>query len=111
MSRQCATHRACPRRRPTERWSLSTLQLISYIAERTEPTESTAGIGVDEFFVDYKDWCRQTKVAPLQLKQFAREFDRLRASPELEGKIKKFGSRYFGIAFVGRSRSLASSVA
>ena len=76
-------------------------QLISYIAERTEPTESAAGIGVDELFVDYQAWCRQTKVAPLQLKQFAREFDRLRASPELEGKIKKFGSRYFGIAFAG----------
>ena len=84
-------------------------QLISYIAERTEPTESAAGIGVDELFVDYQEWCRQRSVAPLQLKQFAREFDRLRASPELEGKIKKFGSRYFGIAFVGRSRRLASS--
>jgi hypothetical protein len=27
-----------------------------------------------------------------------RAFDVLRASPELQGKIKKFGVRYFGIA-------------
>jgi hypothetical protein len=77
-------------------------QLISYIAERTEPTESAAGIGVEELFADYQDWCRQTKGAPIQLKKFAREFDRLRASPELKGKIKKFGSRYFGIVLVER---------
>jgi hypothetical protein len=87
-------------------------QLISYIAERTEPTESAAGIGLDELFADYEAWCLQAKVAPLQLKQFARQFDRLRASPELEGKIKKFGSRYFGVGFAGGSRrSLASGVA
>jgi hypothetical protein len=33
-------------------------QLISYIAERTEPTEGAAGIGVDELFADYQAWCR-----------------------------------------------------
>jgi hypothetical protein len=114
-SRHVATVRDTPRMAATasERDEVAEPvgQLITYVAERTEPTEGAAGIGVDELFADYQAWCRQTKVAPLQLRQFAREFDRLRASPELEGKIKKFGSRYFGIAFVGgKSRPLATSL-
>jgi hypothetical protein len=32
---------------------------------------------------------------------FARAFDRLREMPELTGKIRKFGTRYYGIAVRG----------
>jgi hypothetical protein len=71
--------------------------VVSYIAERTEPTESAAGIGVEELFADYLAWCKQRRMAALGLKEFTRTFDALRSSPELEGKIKKFGRRYFGI--------------
>jgi hypothetical protein len=88
-------------------------QLVTYIAERTEPTESAAGIGIDELFVDYRAWCTQRGVTGLRLEEFKLAFDVLRASPELEGKIKKFGNRYFGIAFAigNESRSSAQSVA
>jgi hypothetical protein len=72
--------------------------VVSYIAERTEPTESAAGIGVEELFADYLAWCMQGRIATLRFKDFTRIFDELRSSPELEGKIKKFGRRYFGIA-------------
>jgi hypothetical protein len=78
-----------------------------------EPTESAAGIGKDELFADYRAWCAQGKIIGLQQEEFKRAFDALRASPELEGMIKKFGSRYFGIAFAGgnKSRGPAQSVA
>jgi hypothetical protein len=72
--------------------------VVTYIAERTEPTESAAGIGVEELFADYLAWCKQGRIAALRLKEFTRAFDVLRSSPELQGTIKKFGSRYFGIA-------------
>jgi hypothetical protein len=72
--------------------------VVSYIAERTEPTENAAGIGVQELFADYLTWCKQGNVAALRLREFTGAFDGLRAAPELEGKIKKFGARYFGIA-------------
>jgi hypothetical protein len=72
--------------------------LIRFIAERTEPTESRSGIGVDELFAAYRAWCKSLALPPLEAKPFAREFDKLRASPELQGTIKKFGARYFGIA-------------
>jgi hypothetical protein len=88
-------------------------QLPAYIAERTEPTESAGGIGIDELFADYRAWCKQRRFAGLGFEEFTHAFDVLRASPELEGKIKKFGSRYFGIAFASAhgTQSAAQSVA
>jgi hypothetical protein len=88
-------------------------QLVAYIAERTEPTGSAAGIGIDELFADYRAWCAQGRGASLRLEEFMHAFDALRASPELEGKIKKFGARYFGIALASasKSRGRAQSVA
>ena len=73
-------------------------QLVAYIAERTEPAESAASVGIDELFADYRAWCAQRRAGSLRLEEFMRAFDVLRASPELQGKIKKFGARYFGIA-------------
>jgi hypothetical protein len=88
-------------------------QLVAYIAERTEPTESAAGIGIDELFADYRAWCTLGRAAGLRLEEFKLAFDVLRASPELEGKIKKLGNRYFGIAFAdgNESRGRTQSVA
>lgn len=88
-------------------------QLVAYIAERTEPTENAAGIGIDELFADYLRWCTQERGASLRLEEFMRAFDALRASPELEGKIKKFGARYFGIALAigSNSRDRVQSIA
>jgi hypothetical protein len=80
-------------------------ELVAYIAEQTEPTESAAGIGIDELFADYLKWSKQQQGTSLRLEEFSRAFDALRASPELEGKIKKFGARYFGIALANGSKS------
>jgi hypothetical protein len=72
--------------------------LIGFLAECTEPTQSSSGIGVDKLFAAYRAWCKQANVPARDATEFVREFDKLRELPELQGTIKKFGSRYFGIA-------------
>jgi hypothetical protein len=83
--------------------------LIRFIAECTEPTESRSGIGVDELFAAYRAWCKSVAVPALEAKPFAREFDKLRASPELQGTIKKFGTRYFGIALAATRGAVSAA--
>jgi hypothetical protein len=86
-------------------------EIIAYIAERTEPADSGGGLGLEELLTDYGTWCKQGNFVALARKEFIRAFDRLRASPELEGSIKKFGNRYFGIALArkGEQRRGASA--
>jgi hypothetical protein len=74
--------------------------VVQYMADRTEPTSKAAGIGADELYGDYQLWCATKALQPLPKENFLEEFDRVRASPQLAGRIKKFGARYFGIAFV-----------
>jgi hypothetical protein len=69
-------------------------QLISFVAERTEPKESARGIRVDELIGE----CTQVAMAPLGVEEFVPGLNHLRASPELHGKIKKSGTRYFEMA-------------
>ncbi len=70
------------------------------MADRTEPTTNPAALGVEELYADYEVWCLSRGLRALAQEEFVDEFDRVRASPQLAGKIKKFGTRYFGIAFV-----------
>jgi len=45
------------------------------------------------------DRARHLPAGPRLLPEaFGREFDRLRELPALRGKIRKFGTRYFGVA-------------
>jgi hypothetical protein len=76
-------------------------RVIEYMAARTEPKEKGT-LGADELFADYQVWCVSENLHALSVELFVEEFDHIRASPQLAGKIKKFGTRYFGIAFVGR---------
>ena len=41
------------------------------------------------------------------MSDFGEEFDRVRDLPELTGKIRKFGNRYYGIALVEHASSVA----
>lgn len=74
-------------------------RVVEYMADRTEPSENGV-LGLNEIYADYEVWCLSTNLRALALEQFVEEFDQIRASPQLAGKIKKFGTRYFGIAFV-----------
>ena len=74
--------------------------MISFIAERTESTESSRGIRIDELLDDYAHWCTEAALGPLRFEEFVRALDHLRVSLELRGKIKKCRTRRFGIALV-----------
>jgi hypothetical protein len=76
--------------------------VVQYMADRTEPTTQPAALGVEELHADYEVWCLTRSLRALSLETFVDEFDRVRESPQLAGKIKKFGTRYFGIAFVDK---------
>lgn len=75
-------------------------RVVQFMADRTEPTADPAAITIDELHADYEVWCLTSGVQPLSRQAFADEFDRVREVPQLEGKIRKFGSRYYGIRLV-----------
>lgn len=75
-------------------------EVLSWIAERALPTNDNRAVGVKELHGDYAGWSAKP---PMTIDRFAREFDRVRDLPELAGKIRKFGERYYGIALTGSS--------
>jgi hypothetical protein len=81
---------------------LETGKVVHYMADRTEPTSDPAAISVDELHGDYELWCRMNDLRPLSRETFTAEFDRVREVPQLEGKIRKFGNRYYGIRVIDR---------
>ena len=84
-------------------------RVAHYMADRTEPTKSPAALGLDQLFADYQVWCLGKQLHALTLTEFADEFDQVRESPQLAGKIKKFGTRDFGIGFLA-SKALSQPV-
>jgi hypothetical protein len=74
--------------------------VVQYMAERTEPRATGVALGAGELYRDYRAWCRSAMLNALPEERFLQEFDRVRASPQLAGKIKKFGNRYYGIQLV-----------
>jgi len=72
--------------------------VVDFIAEGTTPAAETTAIGGEDLHRGYAQWCAERGGKPLEAGAFMLEFDRLRGLPELQGKIRKFGSRYFGIA-------------
>lgn len=75
-------------------------RIVQFMADRTEPTADPAAVTIDELHADYEVWCLNNGLQPLLRDAFATEFDRVREVPQLEGKIRKFGSRYYGIRLV-----------
>jgi len=77
-------------------------RVVKWMADRTEPTEDTSAITIDELHSDYEVWCFGKGARAAALDGFATEFDRVREVPQLAGRIRKFGSRYYGIGLVDR---------
>jgi hypothetical protein len=75
-------------------------RVVKWMADRTEPTGDTSAITIDELHADYKVWCLGRALHATALDEFANEFDRVREVPQLAGKIRKFGTRYYGIRLV-----------
>jgi hypothetical protein len=72
--------------------------VLTWFAERAAPTTAEHAIGIDELHRDYAAWCRSM---PLPTARFQADLDRVRELPELAGKVRKFGDRYYGITLVG----------
>jgi len=77
-------------------------RVVKWMTDRTEPTEDTSAITINDLHTDYEVWCFGKGVRAAALDGFASEFDRVREVPQLAGKIRKFGSRYYGIGLVDR---------
>jgi hypothetical protein len=104
-SRGVAARRAMSRVGESSRTNATILepeigQIVQYMAERTEPTTEHAAISIEELHADYAHWCNMNALHSLSRDAFTTEFDRIREVPQLEGKIRKFGSRYYGIRLI-----------
>jgi hypothetical protein len=70
------------------------------MADHTEPTGDTSAITLNDLHADYEVWCIGKNMSAAKCDAFGEEFDRVREVPELAGKIRKFGNRYYGIRLV-----------
>jgi hypothetical protein len=75
----------------------ATGDIVPFMADRTEPTADTAAISIEELHADYELWCHANGLRPHPRETFTIEFDRVRELPQLDGKIRRFGNRYYGI--------------
>lgn len=73
-------------------------RVITWMAEHARPTADATSVSIDELWNDYTGWCAANDLPATTAKKFANEFDRVREMPELAGKIRKFGNRYYGIS-------------
>jgi hypothetical protein len=71
--------------------------VVSWLAERGEPTTDSKAISLRELHRDYVRWCRECGLQAALPNLFEEELDRVRELPDLVGKIRKFGDRYYGI--------------
>jgi hypothetical protein len=83
--------------------------VVDFVAEETMPAGETTATGSEELHRSYVRWCGGKAKRPLAQEAFTAEFDRLRELPALRGKIRKFGSRYFGITLTQRMQGIASN--
>jgi hypothetical protein len=81
--------------------------VLLWIAERAVPGAGNRGIGLAKLYVDYAAWCGEHEIEAASNALFERAFDAARQLPELSGKIRKFGDRYYGIGLV-QPRSIAA---
>ena len=92
-----------------ERSELVVGDVVSWIAERAAPTADTNAIGIGALHLDYVQWCDERRCRATPVNDFEKEFDRVRALPELAGKIRKFGDRYYGVGLLrSETRALAA---
>ncbi len=82
--------------------------VMRWVAARAVPVAGNRAISIDDLHADYALWCADNALRAAPTALFEAEFDRVRGLPELAGKIRKFGDRYYGIGLV-RSRNAVLS--
>jgi hypothetical protein len=108
LPRHAATGRDELWRAPARSGTTEDGHVIVWIAERAVPTGGNRGVAVEALHADYARWCERKDIATQTLEDFELAFDHVRQLPELAGKIRKFGARYYGIALVGERRSITT---
>jgi hypothetical protein len=71
-----------------------------WMSQRATPSVDGGAMTLEELHDDYHRWCSAHGFAASGTPEFSSAFDHLRAMPELSGKIRKFGDRYYGIGLV-----------
>jgi hypothetical protein len=84
-------------------------QVVSWIAERAAPAAGNSAIGIEELHADYALWCRAGGLHVTSIALFEQELDRVRELPDLAGKIRKFGDRYYGVGLVRKDMGALTS--
>ena len=72
-------------------------RVAAWMSERTRPRSDGKAITLQELHADYQNWCAGHAMPGTDAATFAAAFDQLREMPEVVGKIRKFGTRYYGI--------------
>ena len=76
-------------------------RVAEWMSARATPRGDGAAINLGELHRDFDAWCGAKGLPSCDAAAFAGAFDGLREMPELAGKIRKFGARYYGIAMRG----------
>jgi len=81
-------------------------RVVAWMAERATPSPDAGAVTIEELHDDFQVWCVTYALRGLRVSDFAEEFDRVREMPELAGKIRKFGNRYYGMTLVEHASSV-----
>jgi hypothetical protein len=80
-------------------------RVAEWMSARATPRSDGGATSLGDLLQDFDAWCRAEQLSGCETAAFAAAFDRLREMPELAGKIRKFGTRYYGIAVRGGRRA------
>jgi hypothetical protein len=76
-------------------------RVAEWMSARAMPRSDGGATSLSNLYQAFEAWCATEQLPGCEVTAFARAFDRLREMPELNGKIRKFGTRYYGIAVRG----------
>jgi hypothetical protein len=88
------------RPRPALAFAQEAGHVVEWMAARATPAGDASGVPVEALHADYQEWASEVSRPQMSAQAFRDEFDRVRDMPELAGKIRKFGNRYYGIRLV-----------
>jgi hypothetical protein len=74
--------------------------VVDFLDECTEPRDDGRALALSELYTAYQNWCGEHGTEARPLKEFTAEFDRERERPEMKGRVRKFGDRYYGVGLV-----------
>lgn len=77
-------------------------RVATWMAARATPCTDGGVTTLAALHHDFTVWCSAENLPRCDASAFAATFDRLRTMPELAGKIRKFGTTYYGIGLGGK---------